>query len=96
MAVERDIMIGDDGDLLFAGGDFVVDDANFHHIQRIVESGKGWWAQFPYLGADLSDTLKGTMDARKIQEIRINLEADGFQVKSIKVKDGQIDIQAKK
>jgi hypothetical protein len=93
----NDILINEETfDLLFENGDFIVDEANYQHIQSILLSNKGWWKQTPFLGANLPAQMKGILDNKFTQKVRLNLEADGFIVKHINLKNGTIEVEAKK
>lgn len=96
MAETKDILLNDDNDLLFQGGDLVLGNNDFFYIRCIVESAKGWWKQYPYIGAAIIESINGDISQSKIQDIRLNLESDGFSVKSVKVVDGNLTIEAKK
>ena len=96
MAKQNDILLDEEGDLLIQNGDFAIGDNEFFHIKTIVEAAKGWWKQYPYLGSNIIASINGEINQAKIQEIRLNLESDGFKVKKIKVEDGSINIEATK
>lgn len=94
MANNIDILDDSDGDLLIRNGDIVFGNSDQQHIQDILIAQKGHYTQSPAVGIGIESYLKGNTGEKLRREIKLQLEADGFNVKQIFVKNGEINIDA--
>lgn len=75
----QDYLTTETGEFLFKDGDFAKADCEAQDMERIINSNKGEWKQFPTLGAALVRHLKSGETMAFIQkEIEVNLKSDGF------------------
>ena len=82
MAVlEGDILIDENGNLVFKDGDIVAGNAALQHINAILNAAPGNFRKFPTLGANLGKEIDAPTDARKLErDISIALSLDGYQL----------------
>lgn len=96
--IAGDIDLDENYDLGIINGDFSIIPSDEQHINLIVESAAGNWRFAPRLGADVSSFINATgvlPTARLKKVIKVQLERDGYRVKSIKtLNNGQIQIDA--
>ena len=97
MAIEKDILLDETTfDLKFQNGDFVLENSDYFHIQNILIAEKGWYKQYPFLGANTQSQNKGIIDNVFLQKARLNLEADGFKVKKVAYSEGELIVEAER
>jgi hypothetical protein len=89
-----DILDDADGDLLIRNGDIVHGPADQQHIQDLMLAQKGHYTQSAVMGIGIESYIKGDTGEKLRREIKLQLEADGFNVKKVFVKDGDINIDA--
>jgi hypothetical protein len=81
-----DFTLDGNSDLLIESGDFVLSHSDGMHMEHIIYSNLGYWRNAPLVGVGIEYYLNasvGTADVKR--EIKIQLEADGYQVQSIDV-----------
>lgn len=84
----KDIMLDDDGDLLIENGDFVVDNSDQQHVLLIVNTYLGNWKQYPLVGVGIKRYLASSGQQNNLRrDISVQLEADGYAVDSVIVKN---------
>jgi hypothetical protein len=97
MSVAKDILLDENGELLFRNGDFVVGPSDKQNIQSILNAFPGWWKQFPEVGVGMMKYLNSTGREQEMQRnIKLQLESDGFTVDSVIIKSttkGQFTIE---
>lgn len=79
-----DFLLDEDGDLKIVDGDFVTGDSDAQNVRLILIHTKGSFKQSPLLGVGLVAELNGLIDGSVERRIMLNLQADGYKVKSIK------------
>ena len=94
MANNIDILDDSDGDLLIQNGDIVFGEADQQYIQDIMIAQKGHYKQSPAVGIGIRSHLKGNAGEKLRREIKLQLDADGFNVKQVTVNNGEINIDA--
>ena len=67
-------------ELLFRGGDFIVDDTSEQEVRLALLAGKGNWKQFPLVGAELFKLLHTSVRSNYQQLITTELERVGYKV----------------
>ena len=85
MAV-KDILLGDDGDLIIKNGDFLVGDSDVQHVNDIIEASPGYYKQFPILGVGIDSYMNSSGKEQQLNNaIRINLESDSYQLNGVDI-----------
>lgn len=92
----KDIALTDNDDLLFENGDLIITEADNIHIEHILKSEQGYWKQHPLIGAGIRRSLNGFVGTKQLQNIRIQLQTDGFKVNEINYIQGKLIIEAEK
>lgn len=81
MAVFKDFLLDDGGDLLIQNGDFAIGRSDQQHVQDIINSYPGWWKQYPNVGVGVMNYLNSSGQQQKLQRnIIIQLQSDGYVV----------------
>lgn len=84
-----DVLMTGQNDLLINAGDFVIGPSDQAHIDDILSAEKGEWREWPLLGVGMQRYINSTgqLDDRAglLRVIRVQLEADGFQVLKLDV-----------
>lgn len=87
----NDIILDTDNEIQFLNGDFFVDKADNQHIQTMLQAQKGQFYESPLVGIGIANYLNGPFDRTILsKEIREQLQADGFNVKQIRI-DKNVD-----
>lgn len=98
MTEVTDILIGDDNDLIFDGGDIKIGASDKQSMRSTINAWPGWWKEFPSVGVGISKYLNSSGKNQEIQRnIKLQLESDGFDVVTIianNTPNGEFDIQA--
>jgi len=90
-----DIKIDERFDLLFADGDFVIEESTEQHQQLLLLSNKGDWRENPATGVGALAYLKDVKeDSGLMPEIKEQFEKDGMQVNNIQETDTGFNIDA--
>jgi hypothetical protein len=81
-----DFTLDGDGDLLIEDGDFVLSHSDPTHQEHILKSYTGFWRNAPLVGVGINQYVGATLDPATIKRaIKIQLEADGYQVNGLDV-----------
>ena len=89
----KDIKFTDDLDIL--NGDFALEESEEVHVENIIRANKGYFFETPLLGVGIIKELNGQASSQDLkQNIRRQLILDDYNVKSITIKDGEINIDA--
>lgn len=97
MAIFKDIITDSDFDLEIINGDLAVLESDAQHIDHIITADKGHFRQFPLVGVGIEKFLNHSTTEQEIrQAIKLQLEADGFMVGTIKVVGQNIEINAER
>lgn len=94
MAVPNDILLGTDGDLLIADGDFVIGDASVQNQYLLLKCQKGEFKQWPKACVGLESYLLDEAEQDMLREIRSQFENDGMKVNQLNYTDGKIIVDA--
>ncbi len=92
----KDFLSDDDGDLIIENGDFKIGESDYQHIRDILQAAPGHYKQFPLVGANIMSMVNGSIDGDFRKELRKQLQADGYNVKSIKMVNGDLEIDAER
>lgn len=75
----EDILLDENGDLLFANGDFVIADSNNQHVDIIFDCVKGEIRENPSLGFAAMHLLKTNKTEVEVKRsLRVELNKDGY------------------
>lgn len=83
----QDFLLDEDGDLLIQNGDFVVGPSDVQHVEDIIQSFLGEWKQFPFVGVGLLQYIKSEDGQKAVTSIKEQLQADGYSLTSVNVKN---------
>jgi len=94
----RDILIGEEGDVVSIAGDFVIGFSDEQHVEDLMLSSKGQYKQHPLTGIDIIDYFHGPLSQKEKdnlrREIMLQVEADGMRKASITfLADGTITVK---
>jgi len=89
MAKVKDIILGDNAELMFRSGDLFIHESDDQHVLDILEASPGHYKQHPLLGVGIENRLNGPLDADFSRQIRLMLESDGYSVENIKFNDNK-------
>ena len=100
MATYKDIKTDENNDLIISNGDFKIDESDSQHVEHILIADKGQFRQFPLIGMGIKRALNGSFNPQILrQQIKIQLESDGFNVRQIEIEPGddlKLDIDAER
>lgn len=97
MAIFKDIITDTDFDLSIVNGDISILESDSQHIDHIITADKGHFRQFPLVGVGIVNFLNASSSEQEIRQvIKLQLEADGFSVKQIKINASNIEIDAER
>jgi hypothetical protein len=87
-------------DLVIRNGDFLVEASDGQHIEHILKADRGQFRQWPLVGVGLQRSKNASLRPQELkQEVKLQLRADNFKVKAVKVKPGDnlaIEVDAKR
>ena len=67
-------------------GDFALMDSDIQHIDDIIHAAPGHWKEFPHVGCEIFKYLNGKNTQEIERIIKIQLQADGYQVDRPEIK----------
>ncbi len=82
----------EDYDARISSGDFAVADSQSQNVELILYSKQGEWKQNPAVGCDILIAKNGVIDRFLDREIRVQLNADGFQIEQLNLRETGIEI----
>lgn len=82
-----------DNNLVFKNGDIAIGESNETHVEHLLISRQGEWKQSPLVGCDIWKAKNGNITRMLDRHIRIQLEADGFQLESMNISPEGINIK---
>lgn len=86
MTNARDFTLDSTGDLLIEGGDFVLSNSDGMHVEHILHAFPGYYRRSPLMGVGIEQYLKSAGKEGEVRRlITIQLEADGFQLKTVAI-----------
>jgi hypothetical protein len=92
----RDYLYNDNDDLLISNGDFVVGYSDEQHIKDIMCAAPGHFRQYPEIGANILQQTNGIINEDYKRIVRVNLENDGYIVKTVDFVEGRLIIEAER
>jgi hypothetical protein len=90
----KDILLNTELDLDIANGDLVVGESTVQHQQLLLVTSKGDWKENPLVGVGAAAFLKDEDESGLLNEIRIEFQKDGMDVKAVNIQSGEINIDA--
>lgn len=88
----KDIQLTDDYDLSIKNGDFVIGNSEERHVEHLLISKQGEWKNSPLTGCNIQTAKNGSITRMLDRHIRIQLEADGFNLDTMKISEKGIQI----
>jgi hypothetical protein len=90
MALNKDILLGPDGDLQIVGGDFVLGEALEQQIEHLFLADKGAYKDSPLVGVGIRSLLNGRLKGPQeiVRECKLQLQSDGWQQIDLEVSEG--------
>jgi hypothetical protein len=85
MAAQQDYLVDENNDLVIQGGDFVVGESDFIHVNNIIQDAPGDNRQYPEVGFNITRyrNAKSNQRDRFTSELREQLQADGYRFEGI-------------
>lgn len=81
-----------DYDIEIANGDFKISDSQSQSVELLLLSKQGEWKQHPQAGCDILKAKNGIIDRFLDREIRVQLDADGFQIEKLNLTEKGIEL----
>lgn len=81
-----------DYDLETENGDFKISDSQSQNVELILYSKQGEWKQNPAVGCDILKAKNGVIDRFLDREIRVQLDADRFQLERLSITEKGMEI----
>lgn len=81
-----------DFDIVTENGDFKISDSQSQSVEMLLLSKQGEWKQHPEAGCDIMKAKNGIIDRFLDREIRVQLDADGFQLERLNITEKGIEI----
>ncbi|QHB38608.1 hypothetical protein pippi81_gp044 [Flavobacterium phage vB_FspM_pippi8-1] len=84
-------------DIVIVNGDFLLFNSDEVHIENILKANKGFFFENPLVGLGIIRELNGSKTIQELkQDIRRQLVLDNFSVQLVEIKEGEININAKR
>ena len=87
-----DLILTQDYDLQIKNGDFVIGDSQEQNVELMLMSKQGEFKLNPEAGCNILSAKNGVIGRLLDREIRIQLEADGFQLENLTITEKGIDV----
>lgn len=81
----KDILLNDENDLLFKGGDLAIGDSTLQHQRHLFLAQKGSFKQSPVSGIGITDSINDDDMGYLYANIQKQFELDGMEVNSVEV-----------
>lgn len=91
--MRQDILLDNNEELVIQDGDFKIGPSDLQHVYHIIRIPKGAWKQFPLTGVGEARFLNAPLGASLRRDIQLQLQADGYRLKSIGLKNNALDVQ---
>jgi hypothetical protein len=89
----QDILLDANDDLVIQGGDFRIGPSDLQHVYHIIRLPKGAWKQYPLTGVGEARFLNAPLDASLRRDIQLQLQADGYRMRSVAFRGNTLDVQ---
>ncbi len=89
----QDIKLTDDYDLKIQNGDFVIGNSETRHVEHLLLSFQGEWKESPLTGCNIKNAKNGSINRMLDRHIRIQLEADGFDLEEMNLSEQGVQIK---
>ena len=90
----EDILLDDNDDLMFEGGDIAVGDSTTQNKKQLIISDKGDWKANPLVGIGAANWLKDDDPDGLLAETKLQFEKDGMTVIKLVLTDGKLQENA--
>lgn len=90
--MNTDFILNENNEPVVENGDFVIESSDGQHIQMILQLEKGELKQYPEIGVGMLKYINSNIDGRLRKEIKLQLEADGYDTSGLKIVGNQIEI----
>lgn len=97
MALDKDILLDSQGDLLIANGDFVVGNALEQQIEHLFLADKGAYKDSPLTGVGIQKLINGRLKGPQqlVREGKLQLQTDGWKEVDLQInEDLEIKVHA--
>lgn len=91
----KDLLLTEDYDLQVKNGDFVIGDSQEQSVELLLLAKQGEFKATPEAGCDILSAKNGTIDRFLDREIRVQLDADGFELDKMSLTEKGIEISGK-
>jgi len=91
----KDLLLTEDYDLQVKNGDFMIGDSQQQSIELLLRAKQGEFKANPEAGCDILSAKNGAIERFLDREIRVQLDADGFQLDHLNLTEKGIDISGK-
>lgn len=91
----NDLLLTQNYDLDIKNGDFVIGDSQEQSVELLLMSNQGEFKLNPEAGCNILSAKNGVIGRLLDREIRVQLEADGFQLENLKITENGIDVSGK-
>ncbi|GIZ15311.1 hypothetical protein [Capnocytophaga catalasegens] len=88
----KDILLEND-DLQLINGDFFAGESQNQSVEMLLKSMQGEWKEHPEAGCGLEKAQNGVIDRFFARNIRVQLEADGFDIEKLTINEKGIELK---
>lgn len=87
-----DLLLTQDYDLEIKNGDFAIGNSQEQSVELMLMSKQGEYKLNPEAGCNILSAKNGVIGRMLDREIRVQLEADGFQLENLTITENGIDV----
>jgi hypothetical protein len=88
----RDVLLDNDQDLKISNGDLFIGESTNQNIELLFLSTPGDWKQHIETGIAIERATKGNLDRFLDRTIRVQMEADGYNINKLTITESGISI----
>jgi len=88
----RDMILDTNRDLNIVNGDFLIGESTNQNVELLLISTPGEWKEYIETGVAIARAGNGNIDRFLDRTIRVQMEADGFDVTTLKIKETGVTI----
>ncbi|MDB0602645.1 hypothetical protein PL373_16205 [Tenacibaculum maritimum] len=89
----KDLLLDENGDLSIVNGDFIIGNSSEQSVEQLLISKAGEWKEHPQIGCDIQKSMNGLINRFLERNIRVQLEADGFNIEKLKVTESGLELK---